>query len=201
MKTLQEIWTCAILRALIVTVLIMIVGFAFYRFWIFDTSMMPFQFTLSGVTAGIAYATAKGPSIRNGLAVLFLWYFVLTSAIFGFNTWLMKLDLIYVAGIAAAIFFYDYFVKKPFFNMAIKRIILAGVLVAVVNGLIIVILSTIASRAMVWRVASTWYMVYKNTELGALIGLAGGCGIEIAEYVVAKYGSRLTAPAPAETKE
>ena len=61
MNTIENAWKQAILRALIVSLSGIILGFVLYQNAIFVPTMVASQFLKSSITAGIAYAANESP--------------------------------------------------------------------------------------------------------------------------------------------
>jgi hypothetical protein len=174
----------ALMRAVVVSGLGIGLGFVFYQFSVFTPTMKAFQFTMSSVTIGVAYAALKGHSTRNGLAALFVWYVVLTAGVIrDFNSWLLVLNLAYIGGMAAATYVHQRVLNTRFSTGRIQRIVLAGVTTALANGLIVLFLALFFLQAAIAHAAAIMETVYYNLQLGSLIGLATGSGMEVAEYL------------------
>lgn len=187
MDTTQRGRNRAISRAVVVSGFCIAAGLILYRFAVFDPSMRAFQFTMSGVSIGLAYAAWKGHVIRNGLAALFVWYAVLTGLIEEFNSWLLILNFAYIGGMAGATFVHQRVVETRSVRGGIQRVALAGALMAIANGLIVVFLSLFSFNAVVAHAATWMEVTYHNLQLGALIGLSTGSGMELAEYLNANF--------------
>jgi hypothetical protein len=175
----------ALMRAVVVSGLGIGLGLVFYHFSVFTPTMKAFQFTMSSVTIGVAYAALKGDSMRNGFAALFVWYIVLTAGVIrDFNSWLLILNLVYIGGMASATYVHQRVVNARFSTGAIQRIVLAGVITALANGLIVMFLALFFVQAAISHAAAIMETVYYNLQLGALIGIATGSGMEVAEYLL-----------------
>lgn len=177
----------AIARAVVVSGLGVLLGFALYQLSAFTPTRKPFQFTLSSVTIGLAYAASKAHNTRNGVAALFVWYVLLTGFVREFNFWLPILNLAYIGGMTGATLVHQHFAKRGLVKGAVGRIVLAGVIVAVANGLIVWFLSLFYLKTAISHAAAIMETVFFNLQLGALIGVATGLGMEVAECLIAKY--------------
>jgi hypothetical protein len=183
MNAARNTWNEALLRAATVAVSGMVLGFILYRFSIFKPTMMAFQFTISSITVGIMYAARKTSNLRNGFAALFVWYVIVTGLIEMFNTWLLILNLVYIAGMAAATFVHQTVVQTRFGRNGIGRVVLAGGIMSIANGLIVAVLALFSMRAAIAHATELFGVGYHNLQLGALIGIGTGLGMEIADYV------------------
>ncbi|MDE3056740.1 MAG: hypothetical protein KGJ59_02115 [Bacteroidota bacterium] len=184
MNTIESTWKHLLLRAAVVSGVGILVGYIFYRSSVFNPHMRAFQFTVSSITAGIAYAMLKSPVPRNLWAALFSWYIILTGLLITFNRWMLILNLVYIIGVTVAIFVYNNVAAKPFLKRAVLRVAFAGAIIATTNGLIIIVLSLVSVRTVIVSHFTTllkW--VNLNMQFGAIIGLAVGIGIELAEYL------------------
>jgi hypothetical protein len=173
----------AISRAVVVSGLGIVVGLVLYRLSVFIPTMRASQFLVSGVSIGLAYAAFRGHAIRNGLAALLVWYAVLTGLIEDFNPWGLILNFAYIGGMAGATFVHQRVVETRFVRGAIQRVALAGAFMAIANGLIVVFLALFSWKVVLTHAATWIEVVYYNLQLGALIGLATGLGMELAEYL------------------
>jgi hypothetical protein len=187
MYSLETTWSRTFLRAAIVAGSVLLVGFVLFPSMVFVPTMRAWQFTESSITAGLAYAGFNSSSKRNALAALFVWYIILLLLMGPFHRWVLVLNLVYIGGIASAIYGYNFLVKKPVVHTAIQRILVAGGLVAIANGLIIIVLGLILFSWMISHLDETWMHIVANLQFGALIGLAMGVGIELAEYVLRQF--------------
>jgi len=181
----------AVFRALVVSAACIVLGVIIFQNTVFIPTMRAFQFTLSGITAGISYAALKASSIRNGVVSLCVWYLVLTFLIEQYNSWLLVLNLVYLAGIAVAVYFYLYVMNVGLVRGAVQRIAAMAVITAITNGLIVIVLGAFALGAVVNRPAAWLESALFNLEIGTLIGLAVGVGIEITEYLAGRWSEVL----------
>jgi hypothetical protein len=145
--------------------------------------MRPFQFTENSITAGLAYAFWKSSTSRNMWIALFIWYILTIELLVEFNWWLPILNLAYISGITAAIFVYNTVVNKPFVTGMFLRVIFAGVIIAIANGVIVIVLGIFSLNVIASHFADWLDAIIFNIEIGIVIGLAVGIGIEIAEYL------------------
>jgi hypothetical protein len=185
----------AVVRAAVVAALGILVGYLLYGAAVFVTTMRAFQFFMNSVTIGVAYGSLRTSSIRNGVAALFVWYVVLTGLIEEYNSWLLALNLSYIGVLALATYIHQRVGRTRLGRNAFQRVVLAGVIIAVGDGLAVVALAVFALQAVLSRFGTWADAIYLNLQLGALIGLATGCGMEIAEAVVGRFlGPRQEAP-------
>ncbi len=180
----------AIVRTVVIGVTGIGVGFALYRLSAFTPTMRAFQFVMSSVTIALAYAGGKDQNVRNGLAALFVWYVVLTGVIEEFVPWMLILNALYISGMAAATFVSQSVLKSRFTTKAVLRIAVGGAIISLANGLIIVLLGLSFYKSMVAHFGTTFDLLVGNLQLGALIGLATGTGMELAEYFIRRYLER-----------
>lgn len=176
-----------ILRAAIVAGAGMIVGLIFYGVSVFVPTMKASQFLTSSITVGIAYAAVKGKNLRNGGAALFVWYVLLNSAMRILHYWLLLLSFAYIAGMAFAVWVRVFAVKSRYTRSPVVRIALTGAILSLANGVIVYFLAIFSQRSLLdhyWMEGA-----YYNFQLGALIGLATGIGMELAEYVIPRFAS------------
>ena len=178
---------------------VLLLGFLLYRQSIFIPTHRVFQFAMSGVSIGIAYAGLKRHDIRNGLAALFVWYLCVTALLEKTNSWMLILNAIYIAGMSAAVVLHQWAVESRLRPYLILRIALAGAIASIANGLIIIALFLFSWRAVLAHPESAYEAFYVNLQIGALIGLGAGIGMEIAEYLIAKYFPAGEGPIERET--
>ncbi len=186
MDTIENTWKHIILCAIVISGVGILVGFIFYRYSVFIPTMRPFQFAVSSISAGLAYAFSKSSIQRHLLPALFVWYVVLTGLLVKLTWWSLILNFAYVGGITSAIFVYNYAASKPYSNRIILRIIYAGAIIAIANGLILMFLGIFSVKVIFFHFSVWLSAIEYNVEIGAVIGLAIGLGIEIAEYLNGK---------------
>lgn len=182
-------------RALIVAGTVICVGLAIFQSGVFTPTMRAFQFSFSGMTAGLFYAAMKEGNLRLGFAALFVWYLVLTFLIEHgeFNSWLLVLNLAYIVGIAGAMYFYGRLVQASLLRGIAQPIAAMGVLTALANGLIVVVLASFSLRQVLDHPMVVVEQSFRNLQIGTLLGLAIGIGIEIAEFVLRRQAERAMA--------
>jgi hypothetical protein len=186
MDKTKKPWKQSILRALIISASGILFGFVLYGNAVFISTLVPVQFTVSSITAGIVYAALKSQSPRIVWAMLLIWYALLTGREALHNSWLFILYFTYIVGITVAIFAYNHIVTKPAVNRVVLRPIFAAAIIAIVNGLIIILLELIQYIVYGIHFRIRLDIVNLNTQFGAIIGIAIGTGIEIAEYLIRK---------------
>jgi len=71
MNIIENPWKHVILRALVISGIGVLVGSIFYRSSVFIPTMRPFQFTVSSISAGIAYAFSEKFNATPSLACTF----------------------------------------------------------------------------------------------------------------------------------
>jgi signal transduction histidine kinase len=172
----------SLLRTIVVICATTALGLLIFQLSVVNMRMMASQFLTSGVSAGISYAAVKSRRWRDGLAALLVWYLVMVFLVTEYNSWLLVLWFAYVAGIAAAVSLYDYFVRKDIVRGMVQRVAAAGVIVAVANALIVLFLGFFSVRAVIASPGSFASAVFRNLQFGTLIGIGFGLGAEIAEY-------------------
>jgi len=182
MKKNENHWKHILLRAAIISGAGIITGYIIYGSSVFVPTMKAFQFTESGVTAGLAYAFFKSSMTRNLWTALFVWYVVLCGLLIEFNWWLLILNLTYIGGITGGILLYNRVVAKPYLNKLFLRIIFAGAIISIANSIIIVVLGIFSLWVVVAHFPVWSDAIWFNMKIGAIIGLAIGIGIELAEY-------------------
>lgn len=179
-----------VIRFVGVSAVAIALGMAMYGRRVFIATAWPFQFTQSGVTAGLFYASLKNlSSVKNGIAALFVWYVLLQTLFVKFNTWLPILDLGYVGGIAAAIYLYAYVIRKKLIHGIVQRLAASIVFLGLTNVLIVILLSLVQLVLYSYQrthIASFFSEVLRgiriNLLVGCLIGFGAGVGIEFVEY-------------------
>lgn len=183
----------ALLRFLIVSGLVIAAGYIVYRNALFIQTMWPYQFFLTGITVGIAYLAFKC-NVRNaGFLILLIWFsMVLGNGLLigreALHSWHLILRSAYILGMTCAIYLYVHSLAKPLMRTFLHRIMAATILIAVMNGMIILILGILSSG----KPSEMLQAIYHNIAIGGQIGILTGIGIEIAEYVIGKlYGTQI----------
>jgi hypothetical protein len=205
MTTIGSDWKHLLLRAAVISGAGILVGYIFYGGLVFDPTMKASQFFISSITAGLAYAFLKSSKPRNLWAALLIYFIVFAGLRVEVSWWNTILNLVYISLITAAIFVYNYIVRKPFSKYVILRIIFASAITSIANGLIIVVLGAFNVQVIVNQFSHWFEAVEFNVMIGAMIGLAIGVGIELAEYfnsALVEYEEReLTENGSEEQKE
>jgi len=161
-------------------------GFLYFRENILNLRLVASQFLTSGVTAGIAYSALHLPRQRDGLVALLIWFVVLTFLVEQPGVHVGIVNLVFIAGIAAAVYVYVSFIRKGIVKGWLQRVASAGVVTALANALITVVLG-LTSRMVVF--ASTGFFastVFRNLQYGTLVGIGIGVGAELAELLIGR---------------
>ena len=187
MESIQMYSKQIIVRILIVTGTGLGIGFILFRGAIFIPTMTAFQFTISCITVGLFYSILKSSTLRNGLAAVLIWYFVNSAFFDPHNRWMLVLNLAYIGGIAGACYLSMFTIKNGYVQSIVMRIAALTVFIAIVNGLIVVFLSLFSWHRAITHLGKLFQNTLTNLELGAMIGLGLGIGIEIAEYIINNY--------------
>lgn len=180
----QDVIKHTILRMVVVTCATVGFGLVFFQLKVFDVGMIASQFLSGGITASIAYAALKTPRWRDGFVALLVWYIVLTFLVVQYRAYLLIPNFAYVAGIAAAVYLYYYFIRKEMVRGVLQRVAAAGVIMAITNAVIMVFLGMFNLHAVYASPGSYASTVFRNLQLGTLIGIGFGLGVEIAEYII-----------------
>ena len=193
MQTLDSIKQ-ALVRWFVVSGCIILVATYFYQANVFIPTRWPFQYFLSGITIGLAYATFRVDNYRIGLLVLVLWYLGVTLPFAGNNSWIFILEAVYIVMIAAGVYIYLYFIRKPFVKDEVRRVGVSILIMGLSNCLIIPVLSLFTIGASIHHLSRLVDTMSLNVQIGALLGLLMGIATEFAEYLVGLL-SRSTAVA------
>ncbi|HUI11376.1 MAG TPA: hypothetical protein VL221_13680 [Bacteroidota bacterium] len=173
-------------------------GFLYFRDNVLNLRMVASQFLTSGVTAGITYAALHLPRFRDGVVALLIWFIVLTFLVERPGLQVGILNFAYIAGVAGAVCVYVSFVRRGVVRGPLQRVAASGVVTAIANALITVLLgltSRIVVFASVGFFAST---VFRNLQYGTLVGIGIGVGAELAELLIGKLKPEIPRPgAPA----
>jgi glucan phosphoethanolaminetransferase (alkaline phosphatase superfamily) len=161
----------------------MATGFCFYGSLIFVPTNPAFQFTLSSITAGLFYGLSKSLSYRIALVALLIWY-VVSTLIDVHNWFLFIIFLIYITGIAASVYVYMILIKRPLFNGIVRRLATISLLTGMFNALILLTISAFQATYGHIRLSTHIGAAIDNFQLGILIGLGIGIGIEVVEYLI-----------------
>ena len=172
-----------IIRIVVVMVCGMGTGYLFYGTAIFVPSYTPAQFTMSSITAALFYGVSRSYSYRSATAAVFVWYVVSTLPSIH-NWWIFVLHLVYVAAIAGAVYFYQLLVRRPVLRGIFQRIATFSLLTGTMNAIAILFLATVTTLFSHVKLSTVYQIGFENFQLGTLIGLGIGAGIEIAEYLL-----------------
>ena len=186
MTSIENTWKHIILRVIVVSGVGILVGLTLYRSSVFVPTRWAFQFTVSSISAGLAYAFLKSPLRRHLLPALFIWYVILTGLLLRLTWRSLILDLAYIGGVAFVILIYNYGTTKPYLNNVVLRIIYSGAIMTIVNCVIVICLALFSLNSVLSHVSVFLSSIKLNAEIGVIIGLAVGAGIEISEYIIGK---------------
>ena len=162
------------------------VGFALYTHQIFTPTMRAFQFLQAGITSGIAFGFLV---YRRGMflgAALLLWFTILNFATADGHSWIYILTAVYMIGTTIAVWMARQWGDHAGWTSPVLRIALTGVCFSVMNGVHIIVLGLIRSFSTLTD-AEHWHIAFLNMQIGVVIGLAAGAGMELAEYVIAHW--------------
>jgi hypothetical protein len=179
-----EVLKQPVMRCFTISGLIIAIAFLIYRAEVFTPTMWPFQFLVSGVTIGIAFTTFRDKNYRAGLALLLLWYLIITVPTSQGNTWIFILEGVYTVIIAAAVYLYIYIARKSFITNEISKIFLSTLIIGIFNSLIIVVLSLYSLRSFFSHFPNIVDAMFLNLKVGAMLGLFMGVGIVLADYLI-----------------
>jgi uncharacterized membrane protein len=174
----------AIIRCFTISGLIIAIAFLIYRAEVFTPTMWPFQFFVSGITIGIAFTTFRDKNYRGGLALLLLWYLVLTIPTSQGNSWIFILEGVYTVIISAAVYLYIHIAGKSFIKNEISRIITSTLIIGIFNSLIILVLSLYTLQSLFRHFPNIVDIMFLNLKIGGMLGLFMGVGIELADYLI-----------------
>jgi hypothetical protein len=189
MSTLQGHFKPLLVRLLVITISGLLVGYLFRGSSIFDPSTVAFQFTFNSITAALFYSTMKSSSTRNALVVALVWY-LLNTLTYPKNVHMIVMYLVYVAAILVTVMLYIRTIRRPMFQGIVQRIVAFSLLTALLNGLVVIVLEIIWTVFAGAQFQRTSAIVFENFQLGALIGLGAGVGIQLAEYILSHESFR-----------
>jgi hypothetical protein len=174
----------AAVRALIVAAATIIVGLLLFRERVFVPTSRDFQFVVCGVTGGVFYAALRASSIRNGFAALFVWYLFLTLLVGRLTLWNATLDLVYMVAVAAAVSLSFRLDRSSILRTKLQRVAGMAVFMAIANALAVLVLSLIHFQTLRAHPLTVLEYSLLNLELGTVIGIGLGGGMEIAEWAL-----------------
>lgn len=184
MNSISNTWKQAIWRAVIVSGFVIVIGFIIFHSSIFISTNPTFQFVVTGVTIGISYAAFKSGTPKYAILPLFVWYLFLVGKQALENTWILILSSSYILAIAGAIYLYLFIASKSFINGRIQRIVALTLVVGIINGLIIIFLGLFRIKEAIANPIWILTTMYSNLQIGTVIGIISGLGIELVEYVL-----------------
>jgi hypothetical protein len=179
-----ELLQQSILRFVIVAGVIIAIGYLIHHNFIFISTMSSFQFLLSGITIALSFSSFRVKCYREGLALLLLW-FVILRLFSERQAWSFVLGVTYICVIAAAVYFYLFFVEKFYIKSILIRIVISSITLVLANALIIVILMVIANlfshRPEYAHFPTILKVMLSNMIIGSQLGLLMGVGIELSD--------------------
>jgi predicted RNA-binding Zn-ribbon protein involved in translation (DUF1610 family) len=181
----KDLLKMSIVRTLVVALASIAIGVLFFHSNVFIPTMRASQFLSSGITAALVYAALKVLRPRDGMAALLVWYLVLTLLLVNPDSWLFILAAVYVVGIASAVYVYDLFARKNFVRGLLQHVAAMGVLTGLANGVIVLILFLIGTRdPHTFTSGRVYAAAFENLQLGSVIGIALGFGMQLAEFLL-----------------
>src|SRR5512140_23512 len=187
MEDQKGVLTRAAVRALIVTAATIAIGLLLFRERVFVPTSRDFQFVVCGVTGGLFYAALKASSIRDGLTALFVWYVVLSLILGRPSLWNFTLDLVYIVAVSAAVYLSFRLDRSSVLRTGLQRIAAIAVFMAIANGIAVLVLSIIHFQTLLAHPLTVLEYSLLNLELGTIIGLGLGGGMETAEWILRKW--------------
>jgi len=189
MPTLQGHLKPLLVRLLVITTSGLLVGYLFRGSSIFDPSTVAFQFTFNSITAALFYSTMKSSSTRNAIVVALVWY-LLNTLTYPKNVHMIVMYLVYVAAILVAVMIYIRIIQRTMFQGIVQRIVAFSLLTGLLNGIVVIVLEIIWTVFAGVHFQRTSAIVVENFQLGALIGLGVGVGIQLAEKMLSHESFR-----------
>jgi hypothetical protein len=184
MKIDNELIKESAVRFIIISGLIIAAGYYLYQNSVFIPTHWPFQFLVSGITVGIAYAAFSKNHFSTGAAILFVWYIILTSWISDHNTWVLILEGTYITIFSASVYLYIKIIQKYEIENILIRIIISAVLFGIINSLIVVILSLFSPQILLTNFQRVLSPMMLNFGIGTGIGLFFGIGVKLSDSFV-----------------
>lgn len=184
MKIDNELIKESAVRFIIISGLIIVAGYYLYQNSVFIPTHWPFQFLVSGIIVGIAYAAFSKNHFSTGAAILFVWYIILTSWISDHNTWVLILEGTYITIFSASVYLYIKIIQKYEIENILIRIIISAVLFGIINSLIVVILSLFSPQILLTNFQRVLSPMMLNFGIGTGIGLFFGIGVKLSDSFV-----------------
>ncbi|GEM_PF-2673514 len=201
MKTRKSDLFQTIIRICVIFLTGILFGFIFYGNYIFLPTSSSAQFVFSGATVAIFYSILKKYALKNAVGIVLLYYFF-SSMAFMPNKWILVLFLVYITTVSTAVYLYQRFKKITFLNGIFQRVASLSVLLAVSNVLALSILALVQILISYDNHLSFIDSALHNFQLGALIGVSLGIGIEVVEYLLTqKFLIRYLKPSETEQVE
>jgi|GEM_PF-2844277 len=180
----QDVVKITVVRLIVVAITVVAFGSLFFRLSVFDLRVLPSQFVTSGVAASVVFAALASPRRRDGAIALLVWFVVLTFIVGRFTLLHANVNAAYVAGVGASVYAYDSCVRRGTLRGGVQRVAFAGVLTAVANAVIMVYLALFSWYTVFASTGFFASMVFRNLQIGTLVGIAFGLGAELAAYII-----------------
>ena len=184
MKIDNELIKESIIRFIIIAGLIIAMGYYLYQKSVFIPTHWPFQFFVSGITVGIAYATFNKNNLSIGITILLIWYIILTSLISKHNTWVLIMEGTYISFFSASVYLYKIIIRKYIIKNILVRIIISTILFGITNSLIIVFLNLFSPEMLLTNFHEIFTPMIMNLGIGSGIGLFLGIGIQLSDSFI-----------------
>ncbi|MGD0591406.1 MAG: hypothetical protein ABSA44_11515 [Bacteroidota bacterium] len=173
-----------IVRCISVSGVIIGLAYLIYGSSVFIPTRWPFQYLISGITIGIAFATFRDKNYREGIALLALWYIILFGSVTGRHSWMFILEGTYIIIISIAVFFCITIVRKPFINNEFLRVCTSTVILGIANSFIVVLLNLFSLTHIYPHLSQIFDAMFLNLKIGAMLGLFMGVGVELSDGII-----------------
>jgi hypothetical protein len=169
-----------IITVVLGTVCCLIVGLCFFGLKVFVFNTPASQFLIVGLTGSIFYSLLKFRSVRDAILIMILLYLA-NLLIFG-SARLVLTRLFFFAGVSSVLFvFYRYFENR------IKELKFGKFLTVASLFTIMYFVCTIVLQ-IIYNSANFKMELFYNLDLGFLIGLGLGIGIEFSNVINSRLG-------------
>lgn len=190
----MEAWKRSAIRVVLAAGAGVLAGVLLHGSSVFIPTIVASQFMTGSLTGGLFYAALKETTLRNSIAALFVWYVLLTSLVGylaggAYNWWPYVLNAAYMVSLAAGVYLYLYGVRRGILRGIAQRVAALGVLTAIMNAVTILFLSLFSIWWTIRHPGEAAHFALRNLQIGTLMGLAIGLGIELAEYVIGGFAA------------
>lgn len=180
MKSKRQIVTKFMITVVMGTICCLIVGLCFFGLKVFVFNNPASQYLIIGLTGSIFYAVLKFRNLRDAILIMILLYLA-NLLIFG-SARLLLTRLVFFAAVGIALYVFFHFFEAEMKGLKFGEFLIIASSFAVMYVIVTLILQII------YNSTNFKMELLYNLDLGFLIGLGLGIGIELSNRINTRFG-------------